>query len=164
MANKKKKTRAQKKGKKHTKKRTRKKGKVRRAVAPPQPTPSLTLPHSLTLEQIQLLNTLLEQRRVIIKFRDAEPGTLYIKRRGDEEDMEVGLLRGSKSEMKLRAILSDLISKTEGDLEDLGIDLDELDPDTGADEDEGPTGAGDEDDDEGEDEDEEGGEDEGEGE
>ncbi len=100
--------------------------KARAEVAPPPPaSPNLTLPSSLTVAQIQELQNLLEQRRVVSDFRDAAPGTLYIKRRDDPEDMAI-TVTAVKYDNQLRAILGSLVEKSEQDLEKLGIDLSEL--------------------------------------
>jgi hypothetical protein len=98
-------------------------------VQPPAPpaSQSLTLPSSLTVQQIQELQSLLEQRRVLIEFRDAQPGTLYIKRSNDPADMSIGVT-GVEYDNQLRVILGNLAGKAERDLEKLGINLDELQP------------------------------------
>lgn len=80
----------------------------------------------MTVSQIQQLNELLSQRRVLLQFRNAKAGTLYVKRREDPEDMEVGLTAKSESEDALRDIFGLLVEKTEEDLEALGINLEEL--------------------------------------
>lgn len=113
--------------------------KIRRLVQPVPATPvspTLTLPDALTLEEIQKLQGLLEQRRVLIEFRDCDPGTLFIKRRNDPSNMEVGLQPG-KFDTKLRLLIGVLISDSERDLVEIGIDLDELESEVDDDDDDG---------------------------
>ena len=99
----------------------------RPAPKAPPPEPKIGLPGSMTVQEIQDLNARLEERRVLIEFRDAEPETLIIKRKGDERNMEVTLK--NKEDMKLRVILGGLVSSTERNLEEMGIDISALDGD-----------------------------------